>query len=500
MKPDQPSVVPTPETSAQGLLPDPSVDTTETNSISTRRSLIAKSLIGAVGAAAVLGRDKAEAATFTYNTGTTVDTYADLVTQIANPNCYHLYLKGNINFPYGSTLNITKPGFKIHGLGQSKIVCPGGNRAFTISADDVEINSVTFDGTPNGANPRGTALSVNTNVKNARILNCRFLNCGGTDWTGSPVLALAGVTRLSIIGNIFENTVAQNAITVNANVASPGSPNPARDILISENIINGTTLSANQYEGNGIWIGHSDGVTCSNNRISNIGRIGIELFYTHRGVVENNHVIDVASMGISMGNSNNSVVVGNAVRNILKPGFYIGIELVGQNLRCDSNLIENEHATPATCGISIDSDAGPELPTQADVLGNTIRGVKNFGIQLYKYTTDCTIQGNHFFMSVYGTVYGRAVLVNVGNPVSTHQRVIIKGNVVKGACDGCFYIFGGDAVIQDNVQYAVPFVGETSTVNNLVYINGGQARVDYTGTVYSAPGWGPNGLNLRVNI
>lgn len=248
--------------------------------------------------------------------------------------------------------------------------------------------------------------------------------------------------------------------------------------------------------GNAIWLGlGAHQLRVESNYCSNVQRMGIEVFwpYLHTVnpppaslnqiepgvIVSNNIVYNTGSMGISFGGARNSVVSNNSISNVT----WIGLELVGDeghlpavtipdqdtNMVVTGNSIKNVHAGMRSAGTPLK----PNTVTIQDIIA--------FGV--YSNTPQtCSLGVKEFNVTTPDLAYG-----TVGQPV----RVYVSNDLQK-YMDGTIQSYKDD-ILSVNITSIGPGIVNGSTVSNWLIRYVGTRRLTLNS---SNMAWGCNELPI----
>lgn len=304
---------------------------------------------------------------------------------------------GTLYLPAGKTFlcsNLSLSSTKIDGGGT--LVLNGNTPILTLAGSDVSVKNIKFAGVI--GNSAGTGLVLN-GVSTARISNCHFQDflAGGVTMTGTcseitiancvfgngyGILpsSTATITKLAIIGNVFEDG-ATHGDAIEINVPS-GS---ASQITIVGNIVGTRSCPS----GSGIGIALSAGQQSAN---------AIQNF-----TIANNVVIGTSNDGIHVEqNTFGGTITGNRVSSCGRDGICIVASAStapngSRDIVVSGNVVTscNQGGTAGTgnAGIATESFSGGS-GSRITINNNQVRGCGAFGIQVSSQHTHCMVVGN----------------------------------------------------------------------------------------------------------
>ncbi len=449
--------------------------------------------------------------------GDPVHPYFNLSTALAlaTPSAEIRVFPGSYTLNSAITLGI--PGLRLVGAGATiKIVGAGAPGKINVTANDVSIEDVTFDfndttnplGTPDGP---GIKLSAANNVT---IKNCVLKNT-----LSSAIEISDGCSGVRILHNRIENFFC--AIHSFSNNGS----NPVGPLLIEGNII--TDGWSTDAESGGIKIqnqnlpqsagaepGNRAGHVVSNNRITNAGMMGIEMWnYPSSFVVSGNH-IQGTSYGISCSACVDGTITGNTVRGC----SFVGIEIAASSRKVTvtGNTINGKNAseTPVTeTGITVvglDSDHPSDgnilsanqiswtavrpmfvlNSTYTTVIGNTCTVDRSVsGIEIAA-ASNTKVSGNTFRQvgNGYSVIILDAGLIPLTSTTIV-DNTVAASTAVTSAAGVSFYIHGNanisDTIISGNHVDVVSYAG--TMLQRVGNGSGQQVRTIVKGNTSSAP-------------
>ena len=293
--------------------------------------------------------------------------------------------------------------------------------------------TVTIDGS-GIAVAKGTALFDVANKTYIKVEGLRIIN---SSWTGfgSPY-ASPGATRNIIIRNCFISNTQSSGINLSY----------AKDIVIDGNTIQyANTLPATQGGSDeALTVGATDGFVISNNKLSNMGKEGIDAKGgANNGKIFGNVIEAPPIMGIYIdafhANQRNIEIYNNTINNAVHNGIVLAIESNGT--LSDINIHHNT-INKAKRGVSITTyGTSPYVMNNITIDKNNFYGTTICGVDLSNdQAKNVTITGNLFagtstsvpilnnggYIPSNGFIIGDNVLNRIvtGHPTGTNYSVI----------------------------------------------------------------------------
>lgn len=224
----------------------------------------------------------------------------------------------------------------------------------------------------NLTNASGYSISGNT-ITGAGV-NGIFLN-GGTGLnvdnntitaSGLSGIELSGVSQ-SFIGTGTKNTIDGQGVSTDSGIRLDGS----NGITVSNNVISNTQID-------GIRTFNSSGLTATNNTISGVKGSGIGIASSDGATLTGNHISDVLR-GVWVGNSDNAKITGNDVTDASTYGVYVTNEWGGSS---DGTVIAGNTLTGGEYGVYVQNGSSDNTTIGGAKAkdGNTITGASIDGV------------------------------------------------------------------------------------------------------------------------
>lgn len=447
---------------------------------------------------------------------------------------------GTVYFPTG-TYNVQTqltPKSNVHYRGEGKNsllkvnATPGPTYIFnaTSAIDNVIWDGIGFDGSLNYpadssvykqtyANRNNGIRTAGVAATNVTICNCYFgsLSLGAIDFNGE------GTENVSIINNYFYK--ASYVYKVISFRTPSGSP-PAAEVNRPGMIVvtgNRIEIGGPQYHydpSKEDWTASADGidfdscrdVTCSDNVISEIGGNGIRIEQTIRASVANNKVYNVGQLGINFyQNCFTCTCIGNTVYGFGKIPLAYAIRNYG-----GTYVVAREFPNPSTAPL-------PAVPTASawfDTWPYTLVNIDTSKIIAYSDTDYYTGPSNGILpwrgCSGIGCITGSTRVHVIGNMVFANDAVDGTGadlyshewgytivhpvnSVFAGGGANCVFI-GNTSVNQSEYRFYHPQYEDPINANGLLDTAIYVGNVDDTSLIYTGtPGLSNGSLRIGSN-
>lgn len=300
-------------------------------------------------------------------------------------------------------------------------------RLLVVAADNVTIEGGIFDGNSSNVtsgDPNDNAIVLGHGVENLTIRGGQFGNLrrgaigcsganGGSNWLIEQCTITTSIGHaIGLNGGPSSNTVGTRNVKI-----------------LNNNIQDSQT-------GNGIWVGNNYGdVRIDGNRITNVGRMGIEVYNNFAGsytgenfVITNNIIVECGAQGISIDHSPHTT----CANNIVDHAYWLGIEVAGSSyVVVDGNQISdlklNSGGTSVGIAVNVNTgDNASDIAISGGLISGCVSGIDLCGNKGAR--RNITISG----VVIQGCTYG---IYALGNNASVYN-VEITGCTIECALTG----------------------------------------------------------------
>lgn len=423
---------------------------------------------------------------------------------------------------YTENLTLDQANLKLNGATGTKVQASGSGNLVTVTANNVNIDPITFDGlglADYGINANGVSgLIVDgntfqnfleagvsaTNTTNAMIKGNTFNN------TGTYGVLVNGGTGTTIEGGSIANTKSDSIRVLNA----------ANTTIQNISLSNAGTVDGVNGVGSGIVFVGATGAKVDNAKISNIARIGIYAGSSSDITLVNNTITNVGSgtnttagdsvgefSGIHIEGTKNLDVSGNTISGATKDGINLGGLVnvpfggaVTGTVKVDGNVVN----TTGEDGIDVTGGSGVLISGNfvgfADAkTAGVVDNINGDGIRVSN--SDNAVIKSNKVTQTNSTAFdiGSGIHVLGGTGVTVGGALLADGNTLTDIeWDGVKLTGGSTVTVQNNSLTNVDRVGiyagnvNGALITQNVLVNGNTALADYG--VISSDG----GSNLTV--